>query len=106
MRNAETTPPYWTAQLPARAGWYEINDPDRGVNRIVRVFRARNGELAVGNSCPCKHAFYLRMWLLPCFRGTVWRGPVEVPSTLPETWPPASANGGSRRCLLGEHDDF
>ena len=107
MRETRLPQRRWTAQLPARPGWFEIWDGRRSVNRLVRVFRAENGELAVANTCRCRHAFYLRMWLLPCFQGTVWRGPVEVPDHLPEdVGAPGrtSSPGGSRGCLLGDHD--
>ena len=100
--------PGWTSRLPARPGWFELRDERRRVHRFVRVFRTAGGELAVANPCACKHAFHLRMWLLPCFRGTRWRGPVEVPGHLPPACRiaalPDAPPGGSARCLLGDHD--
>ena len=76
----------WTAERPQQSGYYEIWDPRRGINRIVRVFQSRGGGLAVRNFCSCKYAFLLDMWALPCFGGTHWRGPLLVPDSLPETF--------------------
>ena len=69
----------WTTDRPGVAGYYEVWDPKRGINRIVHVFRAKQGALAVRNFCRCKYAFLVQMWALPCFQGTHWRGPILVP---------------------------
>lgn len=73
----------WTETRPAQPGYFEVWDPRRGINRIVRVFRARDGRLAVRNFCRCKYAFLVDMWALPAFAGTHWRGPLVVPDALP-----------------------
>lgn len=69
----------WTKEHPTQPGYYELWDPHRGINRIVHVFRTPDGALAVRNFCKCKYAFLLRMWMLPCFASTHWRGPLHVP---------------------------
>ncbi len=69
----------WTRDLPARPGYFEVWDPHRRINRIVNVFETPNGALAVRNFCNCKYAFLVRMWELPCFVDTHWRGPLHVP---------------------------
>lgn len=77
-------PDTFDAALPAETGYFELWDPNRNVNRIVRVFRARDGRLAVKNPAGCcRKAFYLEMWALPCFEGTHWKGPISVPDALP-----------------------
>ena len=75
----------WTDRLPAQAGFYEVWDPHRQINRIVRVFKTPNGALAVKNFCQCRYAFLVQMWRLPCFKDTHWRGPIHVPDGLPNT---------------------
>ncbi len=72
----------WTGDLPRQAGFHEVWDPRRGINRIVLIFRTSEGLLAVRNFCACKYAFLLRMWQLPCFSGTHWRGPLHIPDAL------------------------
>ena len=73
----------WTPSLPTTPGYYELWDPRRDIDRIVHLFRTRDDRLAVRNFCRCKYAFLLRMWELPCFRRTHWRGPLHVPHHLP-----------------------
>ena len=81
----------WTSNLPTQAGFHEVWDPRRNINRIVQIYRTPGGSLAVRNFCPCKYAFLIQMWELPCFAGTHWRGPIHVPDGL---------NTKERDCLL------
>lgn len=69
----------WTNERPEEPGFYELWDPQRGINRIVQLFVTTKGQLAVRNFCRCKYAFLIQMWDHRCFRDTHWRGPIHVP---------------------------
>jgi hypothetical protein len=102
----------WTSCVPAAPGVYELWDPTLRVHLFVRVVQARRGGVAALNRCACALAFRIDLWCAPGFHAARWRGPLEVPASLPPeddvAWrvpSPFGSRGGhgrpGRPCLLG-----
>ena len=102
----------WTSCVPAAPGVYELRDPTLRVHLFVRVVPTRRGGVAALNRCACALAFRMDLWCAPGFHAARWRGPLDVPASLPPeedvAWrvpaPVRSAGGRGRRarpCLLG-----